>query len=1344
MEFRRGSAFMLRNSAPELTGRCEMNHSRISLKLTGQRAVRRVVYSVACASLLSSTSLAQNITSNLVAHWNYDDAAGSTALDSTTNNYDGTLTGNPVWQTDAKLNGGLDFETGDGADRVDAGSFDLTGSGVTLAAWIRPESGSTDQRIVIKSSGNAAADQYWALICDAANIADFRIKAGGVWNRVEVPNAVSAGHWYHMVGTYDGSVMRLYVDGVEVGNRVHPIGGPVDTSASASVTLGDSPVGGRAFDGVMDDVRIYDRALTAADVTALFEYGWGAKNVLLVTQNNGSLNAQERSRKKHFEDWDYRVSTVWSGDSQAAFDAALVGQQVAYVSDQASATSISYKLREATAGVVSESQCLVDELGFSSAACWSSTSTTDITIVDNTHSITLGLAAGPLTVFNSTETGVYLSGSPAPSLTALGNLNSGASLSLIEGGGTLANTYNGSNAAFGRRVQLPFGTGSFDFTSLNADGRLIVERALEWAAGGGLIGHWKLDEAAGPTAADSSTFARDGTYENGPVLNQPGIYGTAALFDGTNDRVVIADHPSFSGHAGDGLSVSAWVRVIGVNTDGHGQSRQPIVAKGNSGQWEWALYVYDNGAAGFSSWQQTGSSHSEISGGSIPLGAWVHVAATYEDGIANRVYVNGVQVAVGSSFSGSAYDGDRPVLIGAREDGQYLNAEIDDVRIYSYALTASEVGTLFSGVDFPVAHWKLDETSGTTATDSGPSGLDGTYQNGVVLNSAGPYPGAGAVAAQFDGANDRVSLPSANFSFSGGITISAWIKPTGPGAPYKAIASWSNGISVDDIWFGWQPGYGLEIWLTDTVAGGTRWAADYIEPQIGVWEHCVCTIDAAGNAKLYRNGVQTGSGFTSLPRSVLRTQNYIGSSVYNDEFPGCIDDVRLYTRALTASEVAELYGLIGHWKFDEGVGVTAADSTGFANDATLTGGATWTTDCKGRSALEVDGAGGIAQTGSNFAPPAQGTVAYWMRASGPPATRSRIWGVEGNFETRQEPDGTLSFDILAEGPPEFVTSNDLSTDGRWRHIVAIFDSADDSYTVYVDGKLDKTGVNGDNMAPRNPNILSFGTRTGNSQYWEGGLRDFRIYNRPLSAREISELSGLVGHWKFDETSGTVAADSTGNGNDGVYVNGPTLGVTSENPPVLGTAVEFDGNNDYVEIPHSNLMLADAGSISFWAKANSQSGQQGLFSKDSSGFDTGGHLSVFFVNNTVEVRLQSTSNSYTLVSGGLATNKWCHVAFTWGSEGMVLYIDGIPIDSNPSYTGGLGTSSGGIGNYEPIAVGANSWGSGNLVVTPLQHYYDGAIDDLHFFARQLCPEEVFNGYIDGRRSGLRIKTWVETR
>jgi len=155
--------------------------------------------------------------------------------------------------------------------------------------------------------------------------------------------------------------------------------------------------------------------------------------------------------------------------------------------------------------------------------------------------------------------------------------------------------------------------------------------------------------------------------------------------------------------------------------------------------------------------------------------------------------------------------------------------------------------------------------------------------------------------------------------------------------------------------------------------------------------------------------------------------------------------------------------------------------------------------------------------------------------------------------------------------------------------------------------------------------------------------------------------------------------------------------------------KLDGLDDYVEIAHSNDDLLDNGTLTLWFQAEDLDGRQALFSKDSSSFDTGGHLSVGLDGDTILVRLQSANTSEYIRSpaGSVTADAWHHLALIWGAEGMKLYLDG-SLAGTDSYTGGLGWNSGGRGNFEPITLGASQQNSGDRVTDSLTYFFAGSI------------------------------------
>ena len=154
-------------------------------------------------------------------------------------------------------------------DYIDLGVLDVNGSGLTLAVWFNADTfpGSADDpRLISKASGTSSGEHVFMLST---------IQSGGVRLRARVRvrgntstvigGNVGAGVWHHAAVTYDGSTLILYLDGNQVESM--PLTGAVDM-APIPVMVGSQPPGAgpRFFDGLLDDVRILQRAMTASEI----------------------------------------------------------------------------------------------------------------------------------------------------------------------------------------------------------------------------------------------------------------------------------------------------------------------------------------------------------------------------------------------------------------------------------------------------------------------------------------------------------------------------------------------------------------------------------------------------------------------------------------------------------------------------------------------------------------------------------------------------------------------------------------------------------------------------------------------------------------------------------------------------------------------------------------------------------------------------------------------------------------------------------------------------------------------------------------------------------------------
>ena len=214
------------------------------------------------ASQSISVIVAPNGVAGLLAYWAFDDGetdpASTTALDSSSNGRDGILELGPQWVA-GRLDGALELDGTDDLVRVAADAQLDELSAFTVAGWIRHGATSSFRSIVDKRDNHTDG---FDLYLNASSRLFIRVNNAAL-NGTAV---VADGTWHHVAGTYDGSELRLYVDGV--------LDASLSASAGVSSTVDDLLIGrnwsgGYLFGGVLDDLRIYGRALAPAEIQVI-------------------------------------------------------------------------------------------------------------------------------------------------------------------------------------------------------------------------------------------------------------------------------------------------------------------------------------------------------------------------------------------------------------------------------------------------------------------------------------------------------------------------------------------------------------------------------------------------------------------------------------------------------------------------------------------------------------------------------------------------------------------------------------------------------------------------------------------------------------------------------------------------------------------------------------------------------------------------------------------------------------------------------------------------------------------------------------------------------------------
>ena len=215
--------------------------------------------------------------SGLVAWWKLDDGSGTSAADATGNGHTGTLhnISNPAtatsgWTANGKRGGALIFDGND--DQVSIAVINSTTT-FTIAAWIYQLPGGDLNAILLQNA--------------TAGMVTWDDGGGGLviqWANADGSDTVSStrmdfNQWYHVAAVSDGGVLTLYINGAFVGT------GTVNASVPFDSVGGDT--GGDVTKGILDDVRLYSRALSAGDIQQLFQGGAIIRNAVL---RNGKMN----------------------------------------------------------------------------------------------------------------------------------------------------------------------------------------------------------------------------------------------------------------------------------------------------------------------------------------------------------------------------------------------------------------------------------------------------------------------------------------------------------------------------------------------------------------------------------------------------------------------------------------------------------------------------------------------------------------------------------------------------------------------------------------------------------------------------------------------------------------------------------------------------------------------------------------------------------------------------------------------------------------------------------------------------------------------------------------------
>ncbi|HEY0712280.1 MAG TPA: LamG domain-containing protein, partial [Polyangia bacterium] len=532
----------------------------------------------------------------------------------------------------------------------------LEPSAVTVSIWVKRNGSQTQWGKVLTKTYNdngsepraSYALQMNSSGADSGLITFHTGHAGATQNSLSSTAAAIADNtWTHVVATYDPAASapqkKIYLNGVLNASGTVSTALMYDTTSTGDLYLGGG--GGQYFKGSLDDVRIFNRVLSASDVAHLYQ--GGHRTTPLGTQ---TLNA------------------ALTADGDIVIAAGTL---------------------DASASACSAASCNI-----TAAGSWVNLGGT---FTPRTGTVTLSGTGTSNLLMSDRNSFNNLSFSSTGTWTLRDRLDLGGTLTM-SGNGTLAlgshgvraGTVTKTTGTISGTASLVLDAESNQTLTLNS---CAVPVRIESPLDDGLVGYWKLDDGRGTSVTDHSGNGSHGTVVNNALWTNdasstvPIDDAGALVFDGSTQYVNIGT-PAVLNFSGQ-ITMAAWVKVTA--TDGfrnvldHGDSDSPSR--------DTFLRIVD-GYYRVGTWYSPTDTYAQYAVPGADVGAWVHLVGV-NDGSTWRLYRNGTQVATQAGSAG-AYTATANWRIGAQGASatRFFSGRIDDVRIYNRGLSANEVAAL--------------------------------------------------------------------------------------------------------------------------------------------------------------------------------------------------------------------------------------------------------------------------------------------------------------------------------------------------------------------------------------------------------------------------------------------------------------------------------------------------------------------------------------------------------------------------------------------------------------------------------------------------------------------------
>jgi streptogramin lyase len=1098
---------------------------------------------------VSNTTQA-NSDSDAVSVWRFEETSGTTTADLKGVN-PGTLANGVTRIPDGKFGRALSF---DGVDDIVTTTLNIdqsVGTGVTMEAWVYPTSNSSGRHEVI-STDNGGFD--WSIL-----------REGAVWFVFTGNDSSSTGftvdlnQWQHLAAVFSGTSVRFYKNGVE--KVIATLG---FESSDANIAIGSRAVGGESFAGRIDEVAVYNRALSAAEVQSHLAFG----------SFDGSGDACDNCPARPNPD-----------------------------------------------------QADVDHDGFGDACDLCPT-----------------LPIATITDGDSDGRGDICDNCPA-----LANSNQ----SDVDGDG--------------------LGDVCDDCASVANANQSDTELP-------DALAFYRFEETSGTSALDA-VGGHTGSLLNGVARVAQGRFGGALSLDGVDDRVEIPDaailRPSTA------MSMEAWVYPTRNNVV------EVVLEKGDANNAGFGMYLCTGALPGYLIHVSNGL---QSAGSTTPLtlNQWHHLATTFDGARTDhtKFYVDGVEV-VESTLSGcigvntangtTVLEDGFPIVLGTRKGvSSFFKGQLDEVAVYSRALTSAEIGArMLRGALGDGIGDVCDNC--VTVVNADQADADQSGRGDACELCRAPFPEESRdrdLDGQGDACDSCPAIANANQLDSDG---------DGIGDACDNCASVANASQLDsdrlqasDYWsFDESSGIGA----ADSIGGHEAILAGpvtHVDPgRIGRaigFNGSSTSVDIGSwfNLQTFTISIWVNPAATQVQYADIMDDNHNANANWVVQQDSTTNNRYLF---YPGEDVGDVFFNLTPNVWQQLV-ITRDDSTHLQ-----------TVYVNGIYAGSAFGTKSIPYNGSQF-------------------MRLGRWGGGGRNFSGQMDELSIFNRALPPNEVRLLYQYGMAGDGRG-------DACDNCVTALND----QTDTDGDGSGDGCDNCLL--RANAGQQNSDGDTMGDACDNCALAANDnqrdvdaVAASTGLVSYWALNTGRNSTAYDSYGN------LIGTLQGISTWTAGAFGTGVQFDGATGYIEVPNTGALEVVKYTLEAWIRPDSLGAPQEIISKRSScntatsdypyALQLGADGSLTLYRSTgADANNHGVTSPANLIQAG----QLYHVAASYDGATNRLYVNGTLVASRAD--SGVTTQ-----NLLPVRIGrvANNSGCG-------EGYFRGLIDEVAIWDHALSAVEI---------------------